>query len=39
VPFAAVSWDWYDAIPNFSIAEVQKFYANHTGNAPEASGG
>jgi hypothetical protein len=39
VPFAAVSWDWYDAIPNFSIDEVQKFYANHTGNAPEAAGG
>lgn len=38
VPFAAVSWDWYDPIPVFSIAEVQKFYANHVGNAPEPAG-
>jgi hypothetical protein len=36
VPFAAVSWDWYDPIPNFSIAEVQRFYANHAGHAPES---
>ena len=35
VPFAAVSWDWYDPIPTFSIAEVQKFYANHVGQAVE----
>jgi Protein of unknown function (DUF3105) len=40
VPFAAESWDWYDPIPVFSIAEVQKFYANHSGdqNAAEPSG-
>ena len=35
VPFACVSWDWYYPIPVFSIDEVQKFYANHIGNAPE----
>jgi Protein of unknown function (DUF3105) len=35
VPFAAVSWDWYDPIPVFSLAEVQRFYANHIGQAPE----
>lgn len=35
VPFAAVSWDWYDPIPNFSIAEVQRFYANHVNQAQE----
>jgi len=38
VPFAAVSWDWYDPIPVFSIAEVQKFYDNHKDNAAEAAG-
>jgi len=38
VPFAAVSWDWYDPIPNFSIAEVQRFYANHVGHGPETRG-
>ncbi|MBV8301851.1 MAG: DUF3105 domain-containing protein, partial [Candidatus Dormibacteraeota bacterium] len=38
VPFACVSWDWYDPIPVFSIAEVQKFYANHVGNAAEPQG-
>jgi hypothetical protein len=38
VPFAAVSWDWYDPIPNFSIAEVQRFYANHAGHGPETRG-
>jgi hypothetical protein len=38
VPFAAVSWDWYDPIPNFSIAEVQRFYANHVGHGPETAG-
>ena len=38
VPFAAVSWDWYDPIPVFSITEVQKFYANHHGQGAEASG-
>ena len=38
VPFAAVSWDWYDPIPVFSIAEVQKFYANHVGQPPEPTG-
>jgi Protein of unknown function (DUF3105) len=38
VPFACVSWDWYYPIPVFSIAEVQKFYANHEGNPPEPSG-
>lgn len=35
VPFAAVSWDWYDPIPVFSLDEVKRFYANHAGNAPE----
>jgi hypothetical protein len=38
VPFAAVSWDWYDPIPNFSIAEVQRFYDNHVGHGPESTG-
>ena len=38
VPFAAVSWDWYDPIPTFSIDEVQKFYANHRGHGPEQAG-
>jgi hypothetical protein len=38
VPFAAVSWDWYDPIPVFSINEVQKFYANHKGHGNEANG-
>jgi len=38
VPFAAVYWDWYDPIPVFSVAEVQRFYANHVGHAPEAAG-
>jgi len=38
VPFAAVSWDWYDPIPNFSIDEVQRFYANHVGHGPETGG-
>jgi hypothetical protein len=38
VPFAAVAWDWYDPIPNFSIDEVQKFYANHVGQGPEPNG-
>lgn len=38
VPFAAVAWDWYDPIPVFSIAEVQRFYANHVGHGPERSG-
>ncbi|MFN2582799.1 MAG: DUF3105 domain-containing protein [Candidatus Dormibacteria bacterium] len=38
VPFAAVSWDWYDPIPVFSIDEVQKFYDNHKGNAAEKGG-
>jgi hypothetical protein len=37
VPFAAVSWDWYDPIPVFSISEVQRFYANHVGHGPEHS--
>ncbi|TMB86853.1 MAG: DUF3105 domain-containing protein [Chloroflexi bacterium] len=35
VPFAAVSWDWYDPIPIFSIDEVQRFYANHVGQGAE----
>jgi hypothetical protein len=35
VPFAAECWDWYYPIPVFSIAEVQKFYANHVGHPPE----
>ena len=39
VPFAAVSWDWYDPIPVFSIAEVQRFYDNHKHQAAEAAGG
>lgn len=38
VPFAAVSWDWYDPIPNFSIAEFNRFYLNHRYNAAEPSG-
>ena len=38
VPFAAVSWDWYDPIPLFSISEVQRFYDNHRGQGPEATG-
>lgn len=37
VPFAIVSWDWYDPMPNgLDLNEVQKFYANHTGQAPES---
>ena len=38
VPFAAVSWDWYDPMPVFSLSEVQKFYANHENNGAEAAG-
>src|SRR5579864_1934420 len=38
VPFAAVSWDWYDPIPSFSIAEVQRFYDNHKDQAAEPGG-
>ena len=38
VPFAAVYWDWYYPIPVFSISEVQRFYANHVGHAPENAG-
>ena len=38
VPFAAVSWDWYDPMPVFSLSEVQKFYDNHKNQAAEASG-
>jgi len=38
VPFAALYWDWYDPIPVFSISEVQRFYANHVGHAPESAG-
>jgi uncharacterized protein DUF3105 len=38
VPFAAVSWDWFDPIPIFSIDEVQRFYANHVGHGPEVRG-
>ena len=37
VPFAAVSWDWYDPVPVFSIDEVQRFYANHVGRGAEPS--
>ena len=37
VPFAAVSWDWYDPIPVFSINEIQRFYANHVGHGSEPS--
>lgn len=37
VPFAAVSWDWYDPIPVFNIDEVQRFYANHVGRGAEPS--
>jgi hypothetical protein len=35
VPFAAVSWDWYDPMPVFSLDEVKKFYANHENNPAE----
>lgn len=38
VPFAAVSWDWYDGMTMFSINEVKRFYANHVGQGPEPSG-
>ena len=38
VPFAVVSWDWYDPMPTFNINEVQRFYANHTGHGPEQAG-
>jgi hypothetical protein len=38
VPFAAVSWDWYLPIPNFSITEVQRFYTNHVDRSPEGGG-
>jgi Protein of unknown function (DUF3105) len=38
VPFAAVSWDWYDPIPNFSIAEFNRFYMNHRFQAAEPTG-
>lgn len=38
VPFAAVSWDWYDPIPNFSIAEFNRFYMNHRYQGAEAPG-
>ena len=37
VPFAAVSWDWYDPMPAFSIDEVKRFYANHVGQGAEPS--
>lgn len=38
VPFAAEYWDWYYPIPVFNISEVQRFYANHVGHAPEPNG-
>ena len=38
VPFACVSWDWYDPIPLFSLDEVKRFYDNHVGHAPESAG-
>lgn len=38
VPFAALSWDWYDPIPVFSMSEVKRFFANHIGHAPELAG-
>jgi len=38
VPFACVSWDWYDPIPVFSLDEVKGFYSNHVGHAPESAG-
>jgi hypothetical protein len=37
VPFAAVSWDWYDPIASgTNLNEVQKFYANHMDHSPES---
>jgi hypothetical protein len=35
--FAAVSWDYYDAMPKLDLAEIQKFYDNHTGHSPEGA--
>lgn len=34
--FAAVSWDYYDPMPKLDIAEIQRFYDNHNGHAPES---
>jgi len=38
VSFAAVSWDWYDPIPLFSMNEIQRFYNNHRGQGQEVAG-
>jgi Protein of unknown function (DUF3105) len=35
VPFAMVSWDWYDSMKTFSLNEVKRFYANHIGQGAE----
>jgi hypothetical protein len=35
VPFAMVSWDWYDPMKTFSLNEVKRFYANHIGQGAE----
>jgi hypothetical protein len=35
VPFAMVSWDWYDPMNTFSLNEVKRFYANHIGQGAE----
>lgn len=33
--FAAVSWDYYDPMETLDLAELQRFYDNHVGHAPE----
>jgi uncharacterized protein DUF3105 len=37
--YAVMSWDWYDGFDNLDTTpsgELQKFYDNHVGNAPES---
>jgi hypothetical protein len=34
--FAAISWDYYDPMNTLDLNEVQRFYDNHVGHAPES---
>jgi Protein of unknown function (DUF3105) len=33
--FAALSWDYYDPMSSLDLTELQHFYDNHVGHAPE----
>lgn len=35
--FAAVSWDYYDPMDTADTTELQRFYDNHVGHAPEGA--